>query len=90
VLHAQDLFLAGIVDVEGEKMTCRITSALTHADSGARQVTTASGRTYELVGPPASTSHFLDLVRARLTANGLNEVVDVSDRVWAEMRQRCR
>lgn len=67
-------------------ITIRLTSPVRDVNLAARQVTTDSGRLYELAGPPTDDADRLVLIAARLASVGaVWQGIDVSDRIWADM-----
>jgi hypothetical protein len=66
-------------------ISCRVTTPIAHFDPQRREVRTASGRQYELSGPPASSVRALLLIAARLVANGLSDCSDATAVFWQQI-----
>ncbi len=60
----------------------RITSALCSFDPVRAELTTQSGRRYELVEPPETQPLQLALLHANAQRAGLLDAMDISDSIW--------
>lgn len=79
----QDLLLVGFLE---NGITCRLTSSIDRLDPVGREVTTQSGRLYELLGPPTQDDAHLAAIRARLLLAGCVGAFDVTDHLWSAMQ----
>ena len=70
-----------------ETGSLRITSALATFDPQLAELTTRSGRRYQLLGPPEKRQPQLGLMRTRALDSGVLEPADVSDELWARVGQ---
>jgi hypothetical protein len=66
----------------------RITSALCSLDPVRSELTTQSGRRYELLGPPETQPVQLALLHANALRAGLPNAVDISDSIWQLVAQQ--
>lgn len=78
-----ELHLAGFLE---DGVTCRLTTAIAHISMPSRLVLTASGRTYELVGSPASDAAPLGVIALRVLQLGLPVQQDASNEIWSAMQ----
>lgn len=78
-----ELHLAGFLE---DGLTCRFTTAITHISMPCRLVLTASGRTYELMGSPASDAAPLGVIAFRVLQLGLPVQQDATTEIWSAMQ----
>jgi len=78
-----ELHLAGFLE---NGATCRITTAIAHISLPSRLVLTASGRTYELMGSPASDAAPLGVIALRVLQLGLPVHQDATSEIWSAMQ----
>lgn len=79
----QEMVLAGFLE---NRLTCRLTTAISKIDLVGREVTTKSGRLYELLGLPTQDESELVVIRLRLLMSIPGNGVDVTDGIWSAMR----
>lgn len=79
----QNTHLAGFL---ANGVTCRVTTSVIDINLSAREVRTASGRLYELTGPPASDSSQLAVIAIRTRQLGLCVDDDLTADIWSAMQ----
>jgi hypothetical protein len=67
-------------------ITCRVTTPIEHLDVSSRQALTASGRIYELMGPPASDPTQLAVMAIRTRQLSLCVDDDLTAETWSAMQ----
>ena len=78
-----ELHLAGFLE---DGVTCRITTAIAQISTPLRLVLTTSGRTYELMGSPASDAAPLCVIALRVLQLGLRVRQDATSEIWSAMQ----
>ncbi len=66
----------------------RITSAIANFDPATAELTTQSGRRYELLCPPEERQVQLSLLAANAIRAGLIDGVDISDALWKLIKKQ--
>jgi hypothetical protein len=72
-----------LVGLQDGGLATRVSTDLISVRAGQREVTTESGRVYELSGPPASNPDMLVLLAARVVVSSGPVVEDVTTQYWA-------
>jgi len=67
--------------------TIRATTPIRSVDPASMTLHTASGRVYDLLGPPSEDPEFLVAVQLHLEFSGLQGVTDVSLQIYADMKK---
>lgn len=80
-----ELHLGTFRDRQTDRAVVRLTSALASIDGTTRVVTTASGRSYVLTGPPESGPLERQAIRNGAAHLGLADGIDISEQIWAEI-----
>lgn len=84
ILYAgQVTYLAGFL---ANGATCRVTTSVIGINMSAREVETASGRIYELMGPPAGEATQLAVIAIRSRQLGLYVDADLTAKIWSAMQ----
>jgi hypothetical protein len=72
-----------LVGVQDGVLATRVSTDLISVRAAQREVTTVSGRVYELMGPPANNPDMLVLLAARVVVSSGPIVEDVTPQYWA-------
>ncbi len=79
------LHLVTLRDLNEERGTVRVTSAITAVDREAQIVTTSSGRRYALMGPAEEREFERDLLQGGAVSLDLGDALDVSVFAWDQL-----
>lgn len=80
-----ELHLGTLRDHRTDRAVIRLTSALVSIDGVTRVVTTGSGRSYVLTGPPESGPLECQAIRNGAAHLGLADGIDISEQIWADI-----
>lgn len=83
---AGDLCLATLSHRVADRGVVRLSSAVSAVDVGTRTITTVSGRSYVLIGPPEDRHLEYNALFAGLARFGITDGMDVSTAIWRFMR----
>lgn len=81
-----DLHLATLRHRMADRGVVRLSSAISTVDINTRTMTTSSGRSYVLIGPPEERHLEYNALFAGIARLGISDGMDVSTAVWSLMR----
>jgi hypothetical protein len=71
-----------LIGILSNGVTLRCTTPIKSLDPARRKVITSSGRTYQLIGPPAADSELVGAILMTARLNGIGPTFDVTDLCW--------
>lgn len=71
-------------------VTYRMSSPIAAADAATRTMQTASGRVYQLIGPPALDRPAREMILRRLLLAGHGDAEDVTEPIWQAIEAATR